>query len=65
MVIAFTIILTDSDRLYVDYGSGQHRKGLLLNRTGLSDIDKDVIIGFHAFTGNDYVSAFFRKGKTT
>ena len=65
MVIAFSIIRTDSDRLYVDYGSGQHRKGLLLNRIGQSDIDKDAIIGFHAFTGNDYVSAFFRKGKTT
>ena len=34
MVIAFSIIRTDSDRLYVDYGSGQHRKGLLLNRIG-------------------------------
>ena len=62
MVIAFSIIRSDSDRLYVDYGSGQHRKGLLLNRIGLSDTDKDAMIGFHAFTGNDYV---FRKGKTT
>ena len=34
MVIAFSIIRTDSDRLYVNYGSGQHRKGLLLNRIG-------------------------------
>ena len=65
MVIAFSIIWTDSDRLYVDYGSGQHRKGLLLKRIGLSDTDKDAIIGFHAFTGNDYVSTFFRKGTTT
>ena len=23
------------------------------------------LIGFHAFTGNDYVSSFFRKGKST
>ena len=39
MVIAFSIIQTDSNRLYVDYGSGQHRKSLLLNRIGLSDAD--------------------------
>ena len=49
----------------MDCGSGQHRKGLLLNRIGLSNTDKDAVIEFHAFTGNDYVSAFFRKGKTT
>ena len=30
------------------------------------DIEKDLVhtlIGFHAFTGNDYISSFFRKGK--
>ena len=24
---------------------------------------KESLIGFHAFTGNDYVSSFYRKGK--
>ncbi len=36
----------------------------------LSDVDmaeeeKAALIGFHAFTGNDYISAFFNKGKNT
>ena len=26
--------------------------------------EKKCFIGFHAFTGNDYISSFFRKGKT-
>ena len=34
----------------------------------LSDFDIDIestsaLLGLHAFTGNDYVSSFFRKGK--
>ena len=29
----------------------------------MSTEEKAVLIGFHAFTGNDYVSAFFKKGK--
>ena len=32
------------------------------------DIDEDIIeslVGFHAFTGNDYISSFFRKGKNS
>ena len=26
--------------------------------------EKKCLIGFHAFTGNDYISSFFQKGKT-
>ena len=29
----------------------------------LGENERDALIGFHAYTGNDYVSAFFRKGK--
>ena len=34
----------------------------------LSDIDCELessLLGFHAFTGNDYCSSFFQKGKKT
>lgn len=31
----------------------------------MSPQEKAALIGFHAFTGNDYVSAFFQKGKAT
>ena len=41
---------------------------LSINAISLIDFDlpeemRKAMIGFHAFTGNDYVSAFFRKGK--
>ena len=56
-MIAISLIQADSEKLYVDYGSGQHRKGLLLSSVDLSSREKDAIIGFHTFT------ALFRKGK--
>ena len=31
MVIAISLIRVDSENLYVDYGSGQHMKGLMLS----------------------------------
>ena len=35
----------------------------MLSSVDLSSREIDAIIGFHAFSGNDYASAFFRKGK--
>ena len=29
----------------------------------MSEDFKQALIGFHSFTGNDYTSSFFRKGK--
>ena len=47
-----------------------HRHGKSRNVFRLKDVDIeddiiDALIGFHAFTGNDYISSFFRKGKET
>jgi hypothetical protein len=30
----------------------------------MSTNERDALIAFHAFTGNDYISSFFRKGKS-
>ena len=35
------------------------------NKIPISQQIKISLIGFHSFTENDYVSSFFRKGKTT
>ena len=51
------------DHAYLDYGNGIHRKGLSLADIDLPDEIKKCILGFHAFTGNDYISSFFQKGK--
>ena len=63
LVILLNKLLDDQDRVYLDYGNGKHRKGLWLSDIDLSDEIKKSILGFHAFTGNDYISSFFRRGK--
>ena len=51
--------------LYVYNGTGSGRKILQPSLCELSLHERSAIIGFHAFTGNDYTSSFFRKGKKT
>ena len=62
MVIALGLI-SEKDRVKFDYGSGVYRKQIWLNEINLPINLCQGIIGFHAFTGNDYISTFFRKGK--
>ena len=50
--------------LYFETGYGVHHK--IINMTALSDkreLERDAILGFHAFTGCDTTSAFLRRGK--
>ena len=61
-VIALGLI-EDLGRIKFDYGNGTNRKELWLDGISLSYDQRQALIGFHAFTGNDYVSALFRKGK--
>ena len=51
--------------LYLDNGVGSRRSLMQPSLSELCEEEKVAIIGFHAFTGNDYVSSFFRKGKKT
>ena len=51
--------------LYVDNGTGSGRKILQPSLCELTLQERSAVIGFHAFTGNDYTSSFFRKGKKT
>ena len=50
-------------RVYYDYGNETSRKGTWLNDIVIEERYRETLLGFHAFTGNDYVSAFFRKGR--
>ena len=55
------------DRIIFDDFHGDSRKVYTLGNI-LFLLDDEIInslIGFHAFTGNDFVSSFFRKGKNT
>ena len=62
MIIAISLIDT-SKRVLVDYGNGKNRKVVWLNSIDFDDNIRAVLIGFHAFTGNDYDSSFFKRGK--
>ena len=48
--------------ILVDNGTGKSRKVIDITSPTLPNIQKQALIGLHAFSGNDYVS-FFRKGK--
>ncbi len=53
----------DGTRIYVHNGVGKQRKILDITSSTLGIQKKKALLGLHAFSGNDYVSSFFRKGK--
>ena len=64
MVLAVALIRSDCERLSIDYGNGKNRKAINLAGIIMNENEKDALLGFHAFSGNDYISGFFRKGKS-
>ena len=62
-VLLTSLIIDSADRVFLDVYTGKNRKILHLSDVELSTEEKKALIGFHAFTGNDYVSSFFGKGK--
>jgi hypothetical protein len=63
MVFLALALIADQDKVYNDYGSGKRRKWTWLKDITLNKDERKALIGFHFFTGNDYVPAFFRWGK--
>ena len=62
--ISLTINCLKNSRTYIDYGNGKLRKGFWLNQINtINNNLKKPLVRFHAFTGNDYVSSFYRKGE--
>ena len=61
-VIALSLI-EEKSRVKFDYGNGDNRKEVWLDEIILPTDHCKALIGFHSFTGNDYISSFFRKGK--
>ena len=59
LVIAIGLIRANP-RVLVDSGNGDHRRKVWLDSITLSEVQQSALIGFHAFSGNDYISAFFR-----
>ena len=51
------------EHVVIDNGSGQSRKCIDLSSLQFSECKYSAVLGLHAFTGNDHLSSFFRKGK--
>ena len=51
--------------IFIDNGTGAQRKTLDISSCELSVEQRKAILGLHSFSGNDYLSSFFRKGKAT
>ena len=65
-IVASLVGQTDlSDEIFVDNGTGTGRKTLQSSLCELSSDERSALIGFHNWTGNDYIGSFFRKGKKT
>ena len=63
-IITLFIGLHFSDtQILIDNGSGKNRKIIDATSSGLSPDHRRALLGMHAFSGNDYVCSFFRKGK--
>ena len=53
----------NTEYIFVDNGTGKNRKRVRIDSSTLSLKQQKALVGFHAFTGNDYVSSFMRKSK--
>ena len=54
---------SEKKRIYIDIHNGKSRKILPLDSVDMNSDLKSALTGFHAFTGNDYLSYIFRKSK--
>ena len=63
IVMAVTILNNFKERVSLIDGHGKDRKYIELSEIELEEPILSSLIGFHALTGNDFVSSFFRKGK--
>ena len=66
IVLAVALLQEYKARLvFLDNGNGKNRCQVRLSDIDIDGEIIDSLIGFHSFTGNDFFSSFFRKGKET
>lgn len=63
IVVLGISLFGDTENVFIENGTGQNKKLLSFKDFEFSISKKRSLIGFHAFTGNDYNASFFRKGK--
>ena len=63
LVIMIGIFGCSNNYIVVDKGTGKSRRKIRIDSSTLSERHQKALVGFHAFTGNDYVSSLMRKTK--
>ena len=63
ILVLFLLHQFEGKTVYIDKGTGKHRKIIDMSTSFLSAEHSQALAGMHAFSGNDYISSFFRKGK--
>ena len=63
LVIMIGIFGCSNNYIVVDNGTGKSRRKIRIDSSTLSERHQKALVGFHAFTRNDYVSSFMRKTK--
>ena len=62
-VLFINMFQAESERIYIDFGTGKSRKIFKLSSIDTSEELKSALLGFHAFTGNVFISPIFSKSK--
>ena len=62
-ILFINIFYNNTVIIWIDYGTGDNRRTINLRSIDIDSDKRSALIGFHAGTGNDYVSSFFRRGK--
>ena len=63
VVIALSHYVHDAERVILDSNTGRNRKTFKMSDIDLTLEQRRSLMGFHAFIGCDYNSAFFHRGK--
>ena len=65
LVLTILQLYNQKEKIHLDNGTGVNRSNIWLGVLQFKDEILNVLIGFHSFTGNDFVSSFYREGKQT
>ncbi len=63
-ILFLSMFEENSDKIHIDYGTGKNCRILSVGSMDMSRELKTALIGFHAFTGNDHVSSFFKNQRS-
>ena len=64
-IFVMVLFAFSKEPLFIDIDTSTSRKVICIADFNVNKGELTALVGVHAMTGGDYVSSFFRKGKTT